>query len=185
MGQGTKCFRDPMVTTVSVFHSAGVEHGQWKTMDDDDDCCDSLSTTTSSLSDSFTSITSSSSDLEEDASSASLSNGPLYELSDLMAQLPIKRGLSNHFQGKSQSFTSLCNVKSIEDLAKKENPYTKKMKLCRSYGVGLENKKSFAPKVCSKNISKKASRGSYVSLIAKRSSSCRPLFSQEKTLCKT
>ncbi|KAE8705864.1 Arginyl-tRNA synthetase, class Ic isoform 1 [Hibiscus syriacus] len=58
----------------------------------------------------------SSSDLVDDASSC---NGPLYELSDLMAQLPIRRGLSKHYQGKSQSFTSLARVMSIDDLPKK------------------------------------------------------------------
>lgn len=47
-----------------------------------------------------------------------------------------RRGLSKHFQGKSQSFTSLANVMCLEDLAKPENPYNKKLKSCKSY-VGL------------------------------------------------
>lgn len=45
-----------------------------------------------------------------------------------------RRGLSKYFQGKSQSFTSLTNVRSLEDLAKPENPYNKKLKSCKSYG---------------------------------------------------
>ncbi|CAI9276319.1 unnamed protein product [Lactuca saligna] len=60
----------------------------------------------------------------------------LGDMSDLLHQLPSKRGLSKHFQGKSQSFTSLANVMCLEDLAKPENPYNKKLKSCKSY-VGL------------------------------------------------
>ncbi|KAJ8425960.1 hypothetical protein Cgig2_033889 [Carnegiea gigantea] len=77
-----------------------------------------------------------SSELMEDASSfsstsssSSSSNGPLYQLSDLMAQLPIKRGLSKYYQGKSESFASLASVENLEDLAKRENPYRKRIKL--------------------------------------------------------
>ncbi|KAL8129693.1 hypothetical protein V2J09_018848 [Rumex salicifolius] len=90
-----------------------------------------------------TSSTSTITDLMEDASSSSSDSnssslkGPLYELSELMTQLPIKRGLSKHYEGKSQSFTSLTSVQSLEDLAKEENPYNKRMKLCRSYGGRL------------------------------------------------
>lgn len=60
----------------------------------------------------------------------------LSDMSDLLQQLPSKRGLSKHFQGKSQSFTSLAKVMCLEDLAKPENPYNKKLKSCKSY-VGL------------------------------------------------
>ncbi|GMJ07381.1 hypothetical protein HRI_004407300 [Hibiscus trionum] len=102
----------------------------------------------------------SSSDLVDDASSAtssSSSNGPLYELLDLVAQLPIRRGLSKHYQEKSQSFTSLARVTSIEDLPKKVvNPLNNraKMKSCKSYAWGLDGQriKSYSPKA---TISKK------------------------------
>ncbi|KAK8503089.1 hypothetical protein V6N13_025849 [Hibiscus sabdariffa] len=119
----------------------------------------------------------SSSDLVDDASSASSSsssNGPLYELSDLMAQLPIRRGLSKHYQGKSQSFTSLARVMSIEDLPKKVvNPLNNRamMKSCKSYGWGLDGQrnKSYSPKA---TISKKgcSSRSFFMSSLGKRSS---------------
>ncbi|OMO58340.1 hypothetical protein COLO4_34724 [Corchorus olitorius] len=124
----------------------------------------------------------SSSDLVEDASSssssASSSNGPLYELSEIMDQLPIKlgfffffsrRGLSKHYQGKSQSFTSLASVKSLEDLPKKVIPFKGKMKSCKSYGWGLadaQKQSSYSPKA---SISKKGSRGCFMSSIGKRS----------------
>ncbi|TKY47343.1 hypothetical protein E2542_SST29403 [Spatholobus suberectus] len=61
----------------------------------------------------------------------------LSDMSSLFQQLPIKRGLSKFYQGKSQSFTSLTNVRSLEDLAKPENPYNKRLKSCKSYGGGL------------------------------------------------
>ncbi|XP_030448472.2 protein OXIDATIVE STRESS 3 LIKE 2-like [Syzygium oleosum] len=121
----------------------------------------------------------SSSELAEDASSStlcssssssssstSLSNcrGPLYELSELMTQLPIKRGLSKFYQGKSQSFTSLARVQSIEDLVKKENPYRKRLKTCESFAGALDkhSQKSYSPRP---TISKKSSisKGSFLS----------------------
>ncbi|MFX9846270.1 hypothetical protein ABTP16_10390 [Acinetobacter baumannii] len=96
----------------------------------------------SSINDSFES---SSEDLTDDASSSSSNSGPLYELADLMAQLPIKRGLSKFDHGKSQTFGSLSNVKSLEDLAKKESCYSRRMKPCKSYGGNL-NQHKFGPK---------------------------------------
>lgn len=68
-----------------------------------------------------------------------------------------RRGLSKYYQGKSQSFTSLSRAMSIEDLAKKETPYRKKMKSCRSYGGGLDIKATISKKNSS-------SRGSFSSL---------------------
>ncbi|KAL2504446.1 Uncharacterized protein Adt_20067 [Abeliophyllum distichum] len=66
--------------------------------------------------------------------SSSSSFQPLQDMSSLLQHLPVKRGLSRHYNGKSQSFTSLSNVRALEDLAKPENPYNKKLKSCRSYG---------------------------------------------------
>ncbi|CAA0396557.1 hypothetical protein AtNW77_Chr4g0303761 [Arabidopsis thaliana] len=76
---------------------------------------------------SSSSISMCSSDLTEDASSSSSSssssNGPFDDLSDLISQLPIiqvkKGGLSKYYKGKSQSFTSLANVTSLQDLVKR------------------------------------------------------------------
>ncbi|KAL1829244.1 hypothetical protein ACET3Z_007656 [Daucus carota] len=107
---------------------------------------------------------SSSLDTSDDASSSSYSSanssGSLYDLSDLMSQLPFKRGLSKFYEGKSQSFTCLSRVGSIEELAKKESAYNNRRKLlngCKSYGGGLNNYKLYnLPKPV---ISKKKSRG--------------------------
>ncbi|KAL2925314.1 Extracellular matrix-binding protein ebh [Bienertia sinuspersici] len=87
------------------------------------------------------------------------------------------RGLSKFYQGKSQSFTSLAKVASLEDLAKKETPYQRKLKACRSYGGDLSNFRSYTlPKA---GISKKVSKGSLsnLSCLSRKSSlidSCRP-----------
>ncbi|KAA8540343.1 hypothetical protein F0562_024738 [Nyssa sinensis] len=163
---------------------------QWAIMEDDDGIYNISSLTpSSSLEDSTisngSSSSSSSSDMADDASSStscsssSHSTEPLYDLSELMAQLPIKRGLSKFYQGKSQSFTSLSRVTSVEDLAKKETPYRRKMKECKSHGGGLGTYKSFTlPKPV---ISKKASRGSFSSSFPSRRGSfirnCKPPLS--------
>ncbi|KAI5662731.1 hypothetical protein M9H77_22054 [Catharanthus roseus] len=118
-----------------------------------------ISEASSSSSSSSSSSYSSSSDLVEDAESPPSNFGPLFELSELMNQLPIKRGLSKFYQGKSQSFTSLAKARSIEDLAKKVSPnYNRRMKSCKSYG-GFEGRK-FGPKA---TITKKSSKGSFLS----------------------
>ncbi|VVA96296.1 unnamed protein product [Arabis nemorensis] len=39
-----------------------------------------------------------------------------------------RRGLSKHYKGKSQSFTSLSEALTVEDLAKPENPLNAKLK---------------------------------------------------------
>ncbi|KAG8380033.1 hypothetical protein BUALT_Bualt07G0151400 [Buddleja alternifolia] len=111
---------------------------------------------------------SSSPDTADDASSSttstsfsSNSNGSLYDLSEIMEQLPIKRGLSKFYQGKSESFTSLSRVTSIEDLAKKATPYRRNLKASKSCGNGLNSFKNYTlPKAI---ISKKATKGSCLS----------------------
>ncbi|CAL9055847.1 protein OXIDATIVE STRESS 3-like [Musa acuminata AAA Group] len=102
------------------------------------------------------------------------SDRPLYELPSLMEQLPIKRGLSKYYQGKSQSYTSLSVVSSIEDLPKKETAYRRKMKACRSYAGGMDasHKSAHSPGHCSKTISKK---------VVPRVTSCASLMSKSSS----
>ncbi|KAK4391736.1 hypothetical protein Sango_1951400 [Sesamum angolense] len=86
-------------------------------------------------------------DANSSSSSSSPSCGPLYELADLMAQLPIKRGLSKYYDGKSRSFACLAIVGSVEDLGKKEiSCYSKRMKSCKSYGGNLNHRHRFGPR---------------------------------------
>ncbi|KAB1211377.1 hypothetical protein CJ030_MR6G021433 [Morella rubra] len=90
-----------------------------------------------------------------DASSSSdhqPATGPLSDLSSLLRQLPMRRGLSKHYEGKSRSFTSLSNVKCVEDLVKVEQPYSKKLKSCKSY-VGLgDSQRASRPPVASSRV---------------------------------
>ncbi|KAK8913967.1 hypothetical protein KSP39_PZI024441 [Platanthera zijinensis] len=109
---------------------------------------------------------------EDDASSYSSSSssspcssfsnssaGPLYDLSSLMEDLPIKKGLSKFFKGKSQSFISLSQVRCIEELAKKESPYSKRMSSRRRNGV--HKKPHYPPNHVSRTISKRSKSNSF------------------------
>lgn len=134
---------------------------------DHDERCSSSTTNTSSIGEDSdaasngSSITSS--DTADDASSSASSSlnsspsGALDDLSEIMDQLPIKRGLSQFYQGKSESFTTLSRVTSIEDLVKKATPYRRNLKASKSCGTGLHSYKQFTlPKAI---ISKKTTRG--------------------------
>ncbi|KAL8464226.1 hypothetical protein ACS0TY_033945 [Phlomoides rotata] len=96
---------------------------------------------------------------DDDASSSfPPSRGPLYDLADLMAQLPIKRGLSKFYNGKSQTFASLSNLKSNKDLGKKEMSgiiQRRRMKSSKSYGGNLNLKRKLGPKATIKKTSPK------------------------------
>ncbi|KAL4651850.1 hypothetical protein ACB092_01G190500 [Castanea dentata] len=180
-GQANQIFDDPNLKEIGDNEAW---HKNWIVMEGGDDICDSIISIGSSINSLNSVVSSSSSELVEDASSSSSTstsssssssssssphqNGPLYELSELMVHLPMKRGLSKHYQWKSQSFTSLASVKSLEDLAKRTPPHRKKMKSCKSYGGGLDGHKArTSPKA---TISKKASRGSCWSSMDKRGS---------------
>ncbi|KAL2243285.1 uncharacterized protein LOC105157697 [Sesamum indicum] len=144
----------------------------------DEKCTSSTSTSSIAEESMFTngsSSISSSDDTADDASSSASSSfssgGALYDLSEIMQQLPIKRGLSKFYQGKSESFTSLARVGSIEDLAKKVIPNRRHhLKASKSYGTGLNN--SYKPYTLPKPIiSKKTTRGSsFSSFLSKRGS---------------
>ncbi|KAH9301492.1 hypothetical protein KI387_013075 [Taxus chinensis] len=101
------------------------------------------------------------------ASSATSSeaDGPLYEMDSLRAHLPSKRGLSKFFTGKSQSFTSLSDVRCLNDLVKPENPYRKKLKSSHSYGAGLNCQRSYGypPQQKPRCSAKKPHKGNSVS----------------------
>lgn len=53
----------------------------------------------------------------------------LGSLSSLEDSLPIKRGLSNHYKGKSKSFGNLAEISSVKDVEKQENPLNKRRRL--------------------------------------------------------
>ncbi|KAI4316212.1 hypothetical protein L6164_024211 [Bauhinia variegata] len=53
----------------------------------------------------------------------------LGSLDSLEDSLPIKRGLSSHFAGKSRSFTDLSQVSTVKELKKPENPFNKRRRV--------------------------------------------------------
>jgi hypothetical protein len=99
-----------------------------------------------------------------------LNSDSLCDMSAMMAQLPVKKGLSKYYDGKSQSFACMSEVRCLEDLRKKESPY-KKIKSCKSY-VDLDgNQKScHIPGPNSKPIPKKPSGSSCANLMARNNS---------------
>ncbi|MFS7974315.1 hypothetical protein Hanom_Chr09g00867211 [Helianthus anomalus] len=119
------------------FHHHPHEHQHEHEHEHEQDPCSSIeeASTISNLSSSSSTTTCSSScsfDTTDDASSSNSSRSSLYDMSDLMSHLPIKRGLSKFYHGKSDSFTSLARVTSIEDIPKKEKMSHKK-KMKKSY----------------------------------------------------
>ncbi|KAF9661986.1 hypothetical protein SADUNF_Sadunf18G0006300 [Salix dunnii] len=69
---------------------------------------------------------------EEGGVVSSKKNNALGSLNSLEDALPIKRGLSNHFSGKSKSFTNLSEVNtvnSVKELEKPENSFNKRRRI--------------------------------------------------------
>ncbi|KFK27758.1 hypothetical protein AALP_AA8G425400 [Arabis alpina] len=67
----------------------------------------------------------------DDDDDVSLGLRGLASLSSLEDSLPIKRGLSNHYKGKSKSFGNLGEIgsSSVKEVAKQENPLNKRRRL--------------------------------------------------------
>nr|XP_043622260.1 suppressor protein SRP40-like [Erigeron canadensis] len=108
----------------------------------DSDLDDSFESSSSSSSSDTIDDVSSSSSSSSSTSLSSSSNSPLFKLSELMAQLPIKKGLSRFYHGKSESFASLNDVENIEDLAKKRNYFCRS----RSRKSHVDGQKRLSPK---------------------------------------
>ncbi|KAJ4877574.1 hypothetical protein Rs2_42592 [Raphanus sativus] len=53
----------------------------------------------------------------------------LASMSSLEDSLPNKRGLSNHYKGKSKSFGNLGEIGSVKEVPKQENPLNKRRRL--------------------------------------------------------
>ncbi|KAJ8505529.1 hypothetical protein OPV22_006415 [Ensete ventricosum] len=68
---------------------------------------------------------------EEEVESKRKDGAALGSLDSLEDSLPIKRGLSNFFSGKSKSFASLSDAATAtaKDMAKPENPFNKRRRL--------------------------------------------------------
>ncbi|CAH9101795.1 unnamed protein product [Cuscuta epithymum] len=69
---------------------------------------------------------------------SSFKGGVLDNLEALEEALPIKRGISNFYAGKSKSFTSLSHAassSSLKDIVKPENAYTRKRKNLLAHNI--------------------------------------------------
>ncbi|XP_010526267.1 PREDICTED: uncharacterized protein LOC104803870 [Tarenaya hassleriana] len=66
-------------------------------------------------------------DEEDDAVSSQ--GGGLGSFTSLNDSLPIKRGLSSHYVGKSKSFGNLMEANVVKNLEKAENPFNKRRRL--------------------------------------------------------
>uniref|UniRef100_A0A453FFP1 Uncharacterized protein n=2 Tax=Aegilops tauschii TaxID=37682 RepID=A0A453FFP1_AEGTS len=72
-----------------------------------------------------------------------LNSDSVYDLSSMKAELSVKKGgLSKYYDGKSQSFACMSEVRCLEDLPKK-SPY-KKIKSCRS-NIDLDGNQKACP----------------------------------------
>lgn len=81
--------------------------------------------------------------------------GPLDSMAELEDCLPIKRGLSSFFSGKSKSFTCLADIASVKELAKTENPYNKRRRNLLPYSSSWERNRFHSSRNNSSGISKK------------------------------
>ncbi|CAA6671127.1 unnamed protein product [Spirodela intermedia] len=76
-----------------------------------------------------------------------LKNGVLASLGSLEVALPVKRGLSNCFSGKSKSFASLSEAASLcsaGDLAKTEHPINKRRRITMAFRASWQRRASSA-----------------------------------------
>ncbi|XP_078432844.1 uncharacterized protein LOC144704324 isoform X2 [Wolffia australiana] len=77
----------------------------------------------------------------------SVPRGPLDTTGSLEEALPLRRGISKFYTGKSKSFTSFAEVSSssCKELAKPENAYTRKRKNLLAFSINWERRHSLAP----------------------------------------
>ncbi|XP_027332275.1 uncharacterized protein LOC113847389 [Abrus precatorius] len=97
--------------------------------------------------------------------------GPLDTINDLEEDLPVKKGISKFYSGKSKSFTSLADAAAatcMEDIVKPEDPYAKKRKNLLARNILIERSHS-----CSDNVGGISKRPANIS----RGASCLVLSS--------
>ncbi|KAI3956487.1 hypothetical protein MKX01_016900 [Papaver californicum] len=84
-------------------------------------------------SDNFSDSLDDSEDDDENEAGSNNLNGALCSMESLEDSLPIKRGLSNYFTGKSKSFGNLSEVTTVNSLVKTENPFNKRRRTLIAY----------------------------------------------------
>ncbi|GJS25688.1 hypothetical protein Tco_0454320 [Tanacetum coccineum] len=118
--------------------------------DDDDDDDDRDSSSSSSIGNNSDASDGGGDSDDDDVSGGevqSLFKGSLNNLSDLENALPLKRGISTFYAGKSKSYTSLADAvsaPSIQDIVKPEDAYNRKRKNMLAHTVLLDKPRNFA-----------------------------------------
>jgi hypothetical protein len=123
-------FGHGMPPCIAIYDSSDTRRfsGDREEEEEEDDTCSSSSIGRNS------DTTGESSDVDGDSGDGEAQSsfkGPLDCLDALEEVLPIKRGISSFYSGKSKSFTSLADVSScgsVQEIAKPENAYTRKRK---------------------------------------------------------
>ncbi|XP_022749971.1 uncharacterized protein LOC111299185 [Durio zibethinus] len=89
--------------------------------------------------------------------------GPLDTMDALEEVLPMRRGISKFYNGKSKSFTSLADAAaaaSVKDFAKPDNPYNRKRKNLLSHSFLLDKNRNHPVRNGGSEISKRLANSS-------------------------
>lgn len=126
-----------------------------------DDLCSTSSSSTSSIgrnSDLSSERSTGDEDCGENEAQSSY-KGPLDMMDSLEETLPIRRGISKFYNGKSKSFTSLAEASctpSVKDIAKPENAYTRRRRNLLASNHLWDKNRSFPLRSNSGGISKRS-----------------------------
>lgn len=146
---------------------------------DESNTCSSASTSSSSSIGRNSDQSARSSDGEDSGENDEVQSsykGPLDMMDSLEEVLPVRKGISKFYSGKSKSFTSLADassVNSMKEIAKPENAYSKKRRNLMAYNLVWEKNRSFPLKNNGGGISKRpisSSRSSLALAVAMSSS---------------
>ncbi|XP_050220388.1 protein OXIDATIVE STRESS 3 LIKE 1-like [Mercurialis annua] len=120
---------------------------------------DSSTTSSSVGKNSDVSSSSNGDDCEEENEVQSAFKGSFDAMDSLEEALPIRKGISKFYNGKSKSFTSLAEASSsccIKEIAKPENAYTRKRRNLLAFSHGWEKNRSFPYRSNGGGISKRS-----------------------------
>ncbi|XP_058786007.1 protein OXIDATIVE STRESS 3 LIKE 1-like [Vicia villosa] len=97
-------------------------------------------------------------DDENEVQNAYKYDEPFNMMESLQDLLPIRKGISKYYDGKSKSFMSLANAvssSSVKDIAKPENAYTRRRRNLMAFNLVWEKNRNFLLKSNNGAISKR------------------------------
>ncbi|XP_054819077.1 protein OXIDATIVE STRESS 3 LIKE 1-like [Prosopis cineraria] len=125
------------------------------------DLCSTSSSSTSSIGRN-SDLSSERSTVDEDCGeneAQSAYNGPLDMMESLEEMLPIRRGISKFYDGKSKSFTSLAEASflpSVRDITKPDSAYTRRRRNLMAFNHVWDKNRNFPLRSNSGGISKRS-----------------------------